>query len=308
MNRASDNDASEYTTHMRRFLAATLISATLAFPGFAQHGGSHGGFASHSSFAPHSGGGIGSMHGGFSSHGSFGGGFSAPRSFVSRPQYNGSHFARPVSPLAHFPARPTAAPMNSRVAPLMRLPYTSRNRGGNRYDYRGHRPPYRREHEWRRPSFYANSTYLVGGLPLYPFLDSDWDDDFNSPYSNNNVAPYNGPYDDQGNYGPVDNTQPETDYAPYAPAAPQAAPGRDPYRPDPVEPESAPSLPERPAVTLIFKDGRTPMQIHNYALTRTTLYVLDEHKHDIPLDQLDIAATEKTNQEAGNEFTLPAMP
>ena len=40
-------------------------------------------------------------------------------------------------------------------------------------------------------------------------------------------------------------------------------------------------------VRVPFKDGRPAEQIHNYALTRTTLYVRDGHRRDIPVDQLE---------------------
>lgn len=59
------------------------------------------------------------------------------------------------------------------------------------------------------------------------------------------------------------------------------------------------------AVTLIFKDGRPPEQIHNYILTRTTLFVGDQHRRAIPTDQLDLIATAKVNQDAGVDFQLP---
>ena len=62
------------------------------------------------------------------------------------------------------------------------------------------------------------------------------------------------------------------------------------------------------AVTLVFKDGRPSEQIHNYILTRTTLYVRDQHHRDIPLDQLDFAATQKLNRDAGVDFQLPEAP
>jgi hypothetical protein len=60
------------------------------------------------------------------------------------------------------------------------------------------------------------------------------------------------------------------------------------------------------AITLIFKDGRPPEQIHNYILTRDTLFVGDKHRPDIPVDQIDLAATVKVNQELGVDFRLPA--
>jgi hypothetical protein len=77
----------------------------------------------------------------------------------------------------------------------------------------------------------------------------------------------------------------------------------------PVEqshPSSAPESEE--ATTLVFKDGRPPEQIHNFILTRTTLYVRDQHHRDIPVDLLDIAATQRVNHDAGVDFQLPEAP
>jgi hypothetical protein len=71
-------------------------------------------------------------------------------------------------------------------------------------------------------------------------------------------------------------------------------------------PEPAPEAPD--AVTLIFKDGRPAQQVHNYALTRTTLYVIGSHHRDIPVADLDLAATEKANRQAGVAFELPGSP
>ena len=55
----------------------------------------------------------------------------------------------------------------------------------------------------------------------------------------------------------------------------------------------------------MFKDGRPSEQIHNYALTRTTLYVPGRRIREIPLEQIDLAATAKVNHEAGVAFQLP---
>jgi hypothetical protein len=68
-------------------------------------------------------------------------------------------------------------------------------------------------------------------------------------------------------------------------------------------PSSAPESEE--AVTIVFKDGRQPEQIHNYILTRSTLFVGDKQRREIPTDQLDLAATAKVNQDAGVDFRLP---
>lgn len=60
------------------------------------------------------------------------------------------------------------------------------------------------------------------------------------------------------------------------------------------------------AVKLVFKDRRPSEEIHNYALTPTTLFVLDQHRRDIPIGEIDLAATEKVNRDAGVNFQLPA--
>jgi hypothetical protein len=57
---------------------------------------------------------------------------------------------------------------------------------------------------------------------------------------------------------------------------------------------------------LIFKDGRPPVQIHNYALTASTLFALDgETRQEIPLSVLDVQATVEANRAAGVDFALP---
>jgi hypothetical protein len=116
---------------------------------------------------------------------------------------------------------------------------------------------------------------------------------------------YDGPgyynsYSDSGYANPA----PPADYGPQAYPAPPVQQAEvvppDAYRPayqKPLEPEAA--------VTLVFKDGRPNQQIHNYMLTRTTLYVQDEHHREIPVGDLDLAATQKVNKNDGVDFQLP---
>jgi hypothetical protein len=74
----------------------------------------------------------------------------------------------------------------------------------------------------------------------------------------------------------------------------------------PASIEAPPEASDREdAVTIIFKDGRPPEQIHNYILTRDMLFVGDRHHPDIPVDQLDLSATAKANQDAGVYFHFP---
>jgi hypothetical protein len=123
-----------------------------------------------------------------------------------------------------------------------------------------------------------------------------------------NGLPYT---DDQGDAGapqpaPPQTDQPMVDYGQepldtqFAANAPPAF--RPPYQ---GQVDFAPVHPQ-PATTLVFKDGRPPAQVHNYALTATTLYALDgESRQEIPLSLLDVPATVAANRAAGVDFALP---
>jgi len=143
---------------------------------------------------------------------------------------------------------------------------------------RPYRPPYRAGVRFAVPAW---NGWLGSGFLGYPYTFG-YDDYATQPN-------YTEPYESQ----PSDEGQP-------APPNPYQAPA-ELSRPAPA-PES------EEAVTLIFKDGRPPEEIHNYILTRTTLYIRDQRRHDIPLDQLDLAATEKVNHDAGVDFPLPEPP
>lgn len=61
-----------------------------------------------------------------------------------------------------------------------------------------------------------------------------------------------------------------------------------------------------PKVTLIFKDGRKPLQVQNYAMTQTKIYVRDQGaEQDVAISDLDVAATMSANDRAGIDFALP---
>jgi hypothetical protein len=132
-----------------------------------------------------------------------------------------------------------------------------------------------------RRSVFGFSPWGLNGWIDPGYLDSPFGD----------IDPGDGqPY----NMQPDDSQQP--DYAPPPYAQRQQAPVR--------AVAAAPLLPED-AVTILFKDGRAPLHIHNYVLTRTTLYVRDQRARDYPLDELDLVATIKTNHDAGVDFQLP---
>jgi hypothetical protein len=123
------------------------------------------------------------------------------------------------------------------------------------------------------------------------------------------ISPYDLGYpddsDDGVTSGPPNDSAEGYDAQP-ADQEPQAFPRF--YQPTPAQ--SSPPLPSasEEAVTLVFKDGRPTEQIHNYILSRSTLYVLDQSHRVIPTDLLDLTATAKVNHDAGVDFQLPIAP
>jgi hypothetical protein len=191
------------------------------------------------------------------------------------------------------PSRPAAAPRFTGARPRSIAPANGMRSGGNygaRPDYsaanRNHRDRYRPSYRSGFAYPWAGSAGWIGpGYPGY-FGDTGYDDATTDPsYAGNGADEYAG-YDSQ--------------------PAEQDAPPPGPYQPYYGVPRPSPAPENMEAVTLIFKDGRPSEQIHNYILSRTTLSILDQHRRDIAVDQLDIAATEKANGEAGVDFHLPS--
>lgn len=110
---------------------------------------------------------------------------------------------------------------------------------------------------------------------------------------------------DPGNAA-LDEVQPQFAQPDYPPDYPQQLPYDD-ETPVPYvdRPRSADAPAAEEAVTILFKDGRPPLQIHNYVLTQTTLYVSDQKFRDYPLDEIDLAGTIKANHDAGVVFGVP---
>lgn len=268
---------------MKRLAAIACLAAGLALPVCAQHGGgSHGGgggFGGHS--AP-------SFHGG----GGFNRGFRAPARSFSAPRYA----SRPQTMARN--RYPYGAPgMNRGFRPN----YGNRPGGFRRDDHRrAYISPY-----W--PTYSYGYPWIWPGYPTVLDYGDDYDSDY-GPVADYGDDGNQGP-DNQG-YGPGDqNYGPGygPDYGPVQPPPP-SWPSFGPYAPQSgtAQASAAPSTEE--AVTLVFKDGRPPETIHNYVLTPTTLYAGDiVHRQVIPLDQLDLPATEKANSDAGVEFHVPRL-
>ena len=328
---------------MKRLAAIATVAALFALPVCAQRGGSHGGFSGpHGGAvsAPRSG--FSGGHSGFgaaprppSIHGGLGGvvrggpprfsGFpGAPRGFSPRPspirppaRFAGPvpvQGARPPQYISHrmpypglgaTPRAPASTPFRQLNGTSHRMPYHPPNGGDHRggWDHRGHDGNHWHGHGGVHVGFY--SWYGWAGYPYwpwwgwgYPFLNGWWDYPDNYDHDAqpaSNYAPSQYPeytpdaYDQQ--YEPWPYSQPAPDSAQPAP--------------DSSQPASAPApIPEVP-VTLVFTDGRPDEQIHNYLLTSKTLSVLDRNRRDIPVNQIDVAATEGANRKAGVNFALP---
>jgi hypothetical protein len=214
----------------------------------------------------------GGSHGGGAVHGSTGGrGFSAGpaaqsfRGYAAQPAYQGG---RPTYAAPGY-ARPNVSSAARAVA---------------------------------RPAFYGNrnGVRVVGrGYPGYG-LGYGLGYGVGYPYGLGWVYPWSDGYDDRGLYagsgdgvGPSADVYPDGVMPPPPPEQAQAAAVHPPY----LAPEDA--------VTLLFKDGRPQLKIHNYVLTRTTLYVTDGRHRDIPVADIDLAATQKVNADAGVDFQMP---
>jgi len=207
----------------------------------------------------------GASRGGGFSAPSFRGGTSSAPHFTGAPRYTGS------------PAFATTPRLGSGLpySPAMRSPYY----GAGRY-----RQPRIGRYGIGVP--YLGAAWIAPGYLGYPDTTP-----YDTPDENPDAAPaYDAAYD-PGFNNPGFTPQP---------AAPVPYPA---YSAPP--PAATPDAAPEDAVTLVFKDGRPNQQIHNYVLTRTTLYVHDQHHRDIPLDQLDLDATQKINHDAGVDFALP---
>ncbi len=224
-------------------------------------------------------------HGGFNGHSApaFHSGFHAP---VSRG-FGAPNFNRQAGLLRYSGGRPFV------------MARSTRRGGGNSGDRRNgpergrHRRPY--VSPYGGGIFYGYPGYGVSSvIDPYPL---DYADTYDTDDSTASPPPQTAVEPDQTATGSAAGYE-EPPEGPWPPP-------RIPYQPQTVPANPVPATESEQAVTLIFKDGRQPEQIHNYVLTRTTLFVQDKQTREIPTDQLDLAATAKVNQDAGVDFSLP---
>jgi hypothetical protein len=200
------------------------------------------------------------------------------------------------------------------------------HRTGN-WDHDRYRERYR-GHDHDRHRGYGFNGFAFGnpgwiGYPYYPYpypyvIDPgfyDWSDSSDSGNEQGYASP--------DGYATPDDGEAASDYGGLAPGYEEAPPypnyAATPYAPQdtaPAQPaaQSVPratpagAVPAEPVepLTVIFKDGRKSQQIRNYMLTATVLTNLDrQHYQQIPLDQIDVAATEQANRIHGIDFHVP---
>jgi hypothetical protein len=293
-----------------KWLAAAALALAFALPVCAQRGSGHAGFGGHSASAVRP---APSFHGGFAP---------SQRSFAPA-----APFRYTGGTLAHAPVSyPSSMRM---VAPGVRYPMTAPANRPNFYHHgHGDRPPHNGIRSY--PVYpYVYSSYVYGYLPP-DLLDDSFDNGDLSQqaqpepqpdlgYSQQPAQPEYGypqpaPQPEYGNpypqsmpsYPAYPEPQPAPESAYAYPEAPPAYPPRAP-QPTPAAPQMHYVPGSADTVTLIFKDGRPPEQIKNYLATKKTLTIIDGNRHrEIPIADLDVAATIQANRETGVGFQLPA--
>ena len=198
------------------------------------------------------------------------------------------------------------------VSPALRRgPYSGTPMGRTRNGQSWHGGD-RDGHHHNRPYYYnGNLVYSwpsysagLGNWWLWPPYFGNWDSSGYDPEPEANVT------QDQS-YAPAPEPESEerSAYQPYQPyqAYPYQAYPYQAYVPyQAVVPYA---VTEEPTLTIVYKDGHS-QQIRNYAMTRTSLLLLDEastgRAPEISLDAINIAATEQVNRAAGVNFEVPA--
>lgn len=136
------------------------------------------------------------------------------------------------------------------------------------------------------------------GYYSYPYVIDpgfyDWGDSGDSVYDQGGGNSGYAPYTDYG------------DAYLEAPQNPNYAPQPYAQSPAPVYPGAASLAPAEEPLTLIFNNGRAPQKMQNYMMNAKALTDLDpQHYERIPVDQIDVAATEQANRARGVDFQVP---
>ncbi len=311
---------------MRGLSAVFLALAVgIALPAHSQRQGTQGGYSGHGGGAAHFGGSArsGSVPGrGFAGH-------------PGAPSYSGltglqspSSFSAPGRlPMPGRLQPPPRAGAGSYFGPGLRNSssrpgyyggwygsgYGDGHAGGShRGPYRGHDRDRRHERHERRGFYGYGYAYSPGYVYPYPLVIDpgfyDWGPtDYSEDQQGENAArrpPYPGPEyagepTDQDNLGEPYSPQQENTLASSGSIQPQ----RQEYH---FAPQSTAPAKAQPSLKVIFKNDRSPVTMQNYMLNASSLTDLDaDHFEKIPIDQVDIAATQEANRSRGIDFQVP---
>jgi hypothetical protein len=311
---------------LMRFRAAFALSVALAVPTWAQHpggqgggiSGQHGGGGGHAVGGAHAGGGGygGAVHGGAPRYGGARGGYSRG---TGAPSYSGLVGIQQPSSFS----APGRFPMPSRLQPPPRAgAIVNRGNGfsggyapgpdhGGRNPHRG---PYRGHTRDRHRGGWGSYGYAPAYGYAYPYVvDPGFYEWGATDYSGDEQGSYASAPPDQGpGYG-AEPPYPANGDAPYSQqqegVQPEpngiAPPQRQEYHFGTAAPSASTPFASKP-LTVIFKGGRAPEKMQNYMVTSTALTNLDgEHFEKIPLDRIDVAATQEANRSSGIDFQVP---
>jgi hypothetical protein len=143
-----------------------------------------------------------------------------------------------------------------------------------------------------RTGYGYNGGYAGSYFPAYASVPYYYDSTDNSPYV------YSGPPPEQTLHVVVDlapsrrTVLPDYDDATVAPPATVSA-------------HDAPLMPLETTV-LVFRDGHQ-QEVSNYAIMGQTIYLFDNRTRKIGLDEIDVPATVKLNDDRGVDFHLPVQ-
>ena len=295
------------------FRAAAVLAISLALPALAQRNMAHGGLSGHNGSPAH----VGSMgHAGSIGHGVYSGqrapgysgivGINRPSSFSPPGRF-------PLPGRLQPPARNgMSVPFSGHVFAEGRYP--NRPHYPNRYP---HRDPYHdrhggdRHHGGHHHSYGYAYTYpgLYGYTYPYPYVINPGFYDWGAPYDSEDdqSASTYAPGDQAGGYS-AESPYPGYDAVPYTqqqePAPGATHPQVQEYHF--ADSSAAPSQTNEP-LKVVFKDNRAPVTMQNYMINSTSLTDLDRnHYQQIPLDEIDVAATQQANRAHGILFQVPS--
>lgn len=157
---------------------------------------------------------------------------------------------------------------------------------------------------------FGQSRPFFRGASVYPYYYGypyayDYSGDYGLPYapgtfdSDSGYPPQYAPPDNY--YSPEQNYAPSSNYPPsgnYPPSSRQSS-----ARAGGVTSTNGSEDSNVPTV-LVFRDGHK-LEVSNYAIMGSTLFVLAGQRAKIPVSDLDLPATVKANDERGTSFYVP---